>query len=293
MNPSPLPASDIEPLDRLARFSWDWAPRLCQPDHGCEDYHRSWSLVRLLELGGAMPAGVPFFHRELGALARAGRRRVLVSGGADTGVTTVVVSACRAAGVDPDIVFADRCETTCLQNHLLSRELGLSFDIRQGDIRTIDCAPVDAIVAHSFLPFFEEPFRQQVIEAWARVIRPGGTLLISNAIADDESQWAPIRDPGKIEARRQTLEQAAMRAGYEAPTAALMSTTAARFWKATRMRPPALTQASLCAGLDRAGFEVRAFDPRVRALSEGPSAMVFPGADKRRRAEVVAVRREG
>ncbi|HWS75504.1 MAG TPA: hypothetical protein VN324_10230 [Quisquiliibacterium sp.] len=97
MSSSSLPASSFEPLDRLARFSWDWAPALCQPGHGCQDYHRSWSLVRLLELGGAMPAGVAFFQRELGALAKAGRRRVLVSGGADTGLMAVVVSAYRAA----------------------------------------------------------------------------------------------------------------------------------------------------------------------------------------------------
>jgi hypothetical protein len=36
---------------------------------------------------------------------------------------------------------------------------------------------------------------------------------------------------------------------------------------------------------------VRAFDARVRARAEGPSAMVFSSADTRPRAEVVAVRR--
>lgn len=291
MSSSSLPASSFEPLDRLARFSWDWAPALCQPGHGCQDYHRSWSLVRLLELGGAMPAGVAFFQRELGALANAGRRRVLVSGGADTGLMAVVVSAYREVGVDPEIVFADRCETTCTQNHLFARELGLEVEIRRCDITAIDCAPVDAIVAHSFLPFFEGPLRQQVVQAWARVMRPGGALLISNAIAEDEAQWAQVRDPEKIEARRRTLEQAAIRAGYDAPTAALMAATAARFWHSSRVRPPALTEANLRAGLGLAGFDVRAFDARVRMPAEGPSAMVFSGADKRPRAEIVAIRR--
>lgn len=291
MRSSQSSACSLEPLERLARFSWDWAPSLCLPAHGCEDYHRAWSLVRLLEMDGAMPAGVPFFQRELSALAQAGGRRVLVSGGADTGLTAVVVSAFRAVGIDPVIVFADRCETPCTQNQLFARELALEIEIRQCDITAIDCAPVDAIVAHSFLPFFEGPLRQQVVEAWARVIRPGGVLLISNAVSKDEAQWAQGRDPEKIEARRHTLQQAAVRVGYDDSMATLMAATAARFWQSVRVRPPALTQANLRAGLELAGFEIRAFDERVRASAEGPYGMVFSGPDKRRRAEVVAIRR--
>jgi SAM-dependent methyltransferase len=291
MSSPALPACPFEPLDRLARFAWDWAPSLCDPSHGCQDYHRAWSLVRLLELGGAMPAGVPFFQRELGTLARAGRRRVLVSGGADTGLMAVVVSAFRAVDVVPEIVFADRCETTCMQNRLFARHLGLDAEIRRCDIVEIDCAPVDAVVAHSFLPFFEGAMRQRVIEAWARVARPGAVVLISNAIGTDESRWTQDRDPEKIEARRQTLEQQAVAAGWDVSTAAKAAETAARFWRSSRVRPPALTEANLRAGLERAGFEVRAFDARVRARAEGPSAMVFSSADTRPRAEVVAVRR--
>lgn len=291
MTSSALPACSFEPLDRLARFAWDWAPSLCDPAHGCQDYHRAWSLVRLLELGGAMPAGLPFFQRELGALARAGRRRVLVSGGADTGLMAVVVSAFRAVDTVPEIVFADRCETTCMQNRLFARHLRLEAEIRRCDIVELDCAPVDAVVAHSFLPFFEGPMRQRVIEAWARVTRPGGAALISNAIGTDESRWTQDRDPAKIEARRLTLERQALASGWDASTATQAAEAAARFWRSSRVRPPALTGANLRDGLERAGFEVRAFDARVRAPGEGPSAMVFSAADSRPRAEVLAVRR--
>ncbi|MBC7604047.1 MAG: hypothetical protein H7255_15480, partial [Ramlibacter sp.] len=144
-------ACAFEPLDRLARFSWDWAPSLCNPAHGCLDYHRSWSLVRLLELGGALPAGLEFFTRELAEIARGPSRRVLVSGGADTGLAAMTIAAFRAEGCDPDLVFVDRCATTARQNALLAAHLGLAMEVQVRDAAEVCCDPVDAVVAHSFL----------------------------------------------------------------------------------------------------------------------------------------------
>lgn len=280
----------FEPLHRLARFSWDWAPALCDPAHGCTDYHRSWSLVRLLELGGALPAGAPFFQRELAPLAQAGQRRVLVSGGADTGVTALVVSAFRAAGTDPEIVFVDRCRTTCAQNELMLRELGLAAEVRVTDARQIDCAPVDAVVAHSFLHLLPAAIRPGVLEAWARVLKPGGRVLMSCGLSDDEGDWVRLKDAAEIEARRGSLARAAAAAGYAAAEAEEIAATAARFWATSPGQAPALTEANLRAAFGRAGLELLSVDRRPLQEARGPIALTTREGSRRRRAEVLGRR---
>lgn len=280
----------FEPLDRLARFSWDWAPALCDPAHGCTDYHRSWSLVRLLELGGALPAGLPFFERELAALAREGRRRVLVCGGADTGVTALAVSAFRAAGVAPDIVFLDRCRTTCAQNELMLRELGLGAEVLVADARDVACAPVDAVVAHSFLHLLPAAVRPGVLQGWARVLKPGGRVLMSCGLSDDEADWVRLKDAGEIGARRDSLAQAADRAGYSPSDAAEIAETAARFWATSPGQAPALTEANLRDAFGRAGLEVLAIDRLPFEEARGPIALTTREGSRRRRAEVLARR---
>lgn len=280
----------FEPLDRLARFSWDWAPALCEPAHGCTDYHRSWSLVRLLELGGALPAGLPFFERELAPLARAGQRRVLVCGGADTGVTALVVSAFRAAGAEPEIVFLDRCRTSCAQNELMLRELGLAAEVLVADARDIACAPVDAVVAHSFLHLLPGPVRPGVLQAWARVLKPGGRVLMSCGLSDDETDWVRLKDAAEIEARRDSLARTASHAGYSSSEAAQIAETAARFWATSPGQAPALTEASLRAAFGRAGLQVLAVDRRPLEEARGPIALTTREGSRRRRAEVLGRR---
>jgi SAM-dependent methyltransferase len=282
---------DFEPLDRLARLAWDWAPALCRPEHGCVDYHRSWSLVRLIELGGALPAGRDFFQRELGALVRAGARRVLVSGGADTGVTSLVVAAFRAMGGQPELVFVDRCETPCVQNLLLARELGLSAEVRPMDAAAIDCAPVDAVVAHSFLHLVPGPDRPGVLQAWARALKEGGRLLMSCRLSDDEADWVRAKDGASIEVRRRSLEQGARRLGY-GDACAEVAATAARFWATSPGQAPALTPANLPRLLEAAGIEMVALSLEGdTGVAPGPLALTTRDGARRRRAEVVAIRR--
>lgn len=279
---------DLEPVERLARFSWDWAPTLCQPEHGCANYHRTWSMVRLLELGGALPAGLDFFRRELGLLADAGKRRVLVSGGADTGVMALVVEAFRAAGVRPRITFVDRCETSCWQNRLFARELGLDADVRCMDAAQVDGEPVDAVVSHSFLHFFEGAKRQEVLRAWAGVLAPGGVILMSTPLAPNDAEWKRIPDPVAIEERRQALEASALRAGWPATRAGQLGSVAVAAWSVSPRRWPALTRESLLLGLAQAGFDLRSID--VAAPVGSPSNLGTPPDKRRERAEVVASR---
>ncbi len=280
---------NFEPLDRLARFSWDWAPALCRPEHGCADYHQTWSMVRLLELGGRLPAGAPFFERELGSIARAGKTRVLVCGGADTGVSALVVNAFKAAGARPRITFVDRCETPCEQNKLMLHELGLDADIRCLDALQIDGDPVSAVVAHSFLQRFAGEERVRLLQAWARVVEPGGVLLLSGSFAPSEEHWDRVIEPEAISERRQRLVASALGAGWQSGAAEELGRRAAASWSNSSRRAPALTQQSLSAGLDAAGFDVsriERFDP-----VESPGNLMTREHKRQARAEIVAVRR--
>jgi SAM-dependent methyltransferase len=286
----PSPACSFEPLDRLARFSWDWAPALCDPAHGCVDYHRSWSLVRLLELEGALPAGLAFLTRELAPLAAKEEPRVLVSGGADTGVCALVLTAMRAHSAVPDIVFADQCRTTCWQNSLFLRELGVRAEVLAMDAARVDCAKVDAVVAHSFLHFLPGPKRYEVLRAWARVLRPGGRVLMSCALSEDESDWVRLKDLQEVDARRNTLEIAAGAAGFEAE-ASEMAETAARFWATSPGKSPALTEANVRRDFADAGLDVVSIGVHSLDGARGPMALTTRETSRRERAEIVAVRR--
>ncbi|HVZ43457.1 MAG TPA: class I SAM-dependent methyltransferase [Ramlibacter sp.] len=285
-------ACDFEPLERLARFAWDWAPALCDPAHGCLDYHRSWSLVRLLELGGAVPSGSAFFQREIAALAREGGRRVLISGGADTGVTSLVVDAFRAAQAEPDLVFVDRCRTPCWQNRLFARERGSGWEVLNMDAQDIDCAPVDAVVAHSFLHLLDARVRTGVLAAWARVVKPGGRVLLSCALSAGEDDWVRTKDAELIGERRMSLERAAGAAGFAPAQAREIAAAAARFWATSPGRPPALTRENVRASLQNAGFELVSIDTSPIASVKGPLAVTTRETSPRERAEIVAVRRQ-
>ena len=282
----------VEPLHELAHFAWEAAPRLCDASHQCQDYHRAWSLVRLLVGQGRLPAGVEFFERELARLMRHGARRVLVSGGADSGVAALVLQACRGVGVEPEIVFADRCATACELNRKLADALDARIEIVAGDIRALDIAPVDVVVAHTFLPFFEGDSRQQVLEAWARNGKVGAELLMSNVLKADEADWMGHKDDDAIRLRAEQLEQAALLVGHAPATAREIALTAGRLWRSVPTRPPGLTEANLRAGLERAGFGMISVECSERGAFDGPLSMAhqrFP----RQRAEIRAVRLAG
>jgi ubiquinone/menaquinone biosynthesis C-methylase UbiE len=282
----------IEPLEALALLAWNNAPQWCHPEHGCQDYHRSWGLVRLLLGHGRLPAGEDFFARELTKVVRSGGRRVLVSGGADAGLLTIALKACRAAGTEPELVFADRCATACEVNARMAVAAQANVQIIQGDLCELDIAPVDAVLAHSFLPFFEGDKRQALLEAWTRNCQVGGKVLISNVLKADEADWTTIKDGEALKARAQKLRQALQEAGHLPEVVEEMVSTAERFWKSSPSRPPGLTEANLRIGLERAGFADISIHYSDAGVNDGPIAMVRKRLNGKPRAEISAVKRK-
>ncbi|MBI5278159.1 MAG: class I SAM-dependent methyltransferase [Burkholderiales bacterium] len=285
-------ARAIERLAERARLSWDLAPRLCKPDTGCCNYHRCWSMVRLLGSGGALPGSHEFFIEHIAALAQQGARRVLVSGAADTGLATIVLLASKRAGVPLQVVVAERCETPLLQNRRLADEQGVDAEFHLGDIRDLQCEPVDIVMAHSFLLFFPEPMRQQVIDTWARVCKPGATALLFSHVVEREDQVMLHVDQGNLEERVTNLCNAAMSAGWQESERNDIAASVRRFWTDARKfaAAPSTTAQNLHAGFSKAGFDVLQVEPRQPPSSgNGPVGLgtTMPAT----RAELIARRR--
>jgi len=283
---------EIEPLDRLARFSWDWAPLLCDPDHGCCDYHRCWSSVRLFQKGGALPAGMEFFTQELSSLVEMGNRRILISGAADTGLMALICTIFKELNATPEIVMVDRCRTTVTQNRVMASYLGLEADIRQADITTFDCDPVNAVIAHSFLGFFPEPARQKVIQTWGRVLSPGGKVLMSTSLAQNENVPYPPYDKNRVVASTPELIEKAKEAGMTGEEAEQLGEIAVAMLQKRQGFDPQLTEKFLAQAFSQAGIELTEVNLKEKERL-GPLAAFRLQSDLIKRGEVVGTRKIG
>lgn len=203
-----MSVSWAEPLQELARFSFDFAPHFCDPAHGCTAYHRGWSTVRLVESGGKLPAGFEFFRQELldlAALRGSGRLRVMLSGAADTGQAAMVLQALRPEGIEPEFVIVDRCRTPLEQHGLFLRLRNVTAEYLQADAVEVTAAPVDAILAHSFIGFIPEPRREALFRNWNRLLASDGRVLLSERLLQPGTdQRSPI-SPEERTSRRGRL----------------------------------------------------------------------------------------
>lgn len=283
---------ESEPLDSLAPFSWQNAPHLCDPAHGCTDYHRAWSLVRWMDLSGQPPAGRAFFAHWLDRLNASGRRRVLVSGGADAGLTAMVLDIFRGLREVPDLSFVDRCETPVRQNRLLAAHHGIRISTHTGNILDYAAEPFDAILAHSFLYFFSEEDRAALLRHWFSLLAPGGALLISNVVHPHPHAERPARDPDQVASRARLLGEQLARLGWSSAACAEAVGVVTRFWLTPVSRPPYPTQAGIEHLAKAAGFDlISSACLPVSAASAGPLNVQRRGDPAmRQRLELVARR---
>ncbi len=273
-----------EPLEDLARFSFERAADLCADEHGCLAYHRAWSTIRLLLKNGAVPAGMEFFAEGLAQVAVGGRCRVLLSGAADTGLAAMVLGALARNGLQGDLVLAERCATPIEQNRRFAAQLGRTIEVHQGNILDLECAPVDAVVAHSFLNFLPATLRPALVATWARVLRPGGLLLLHQKLGD--LVWHA--DATAISASRQRFEAAARARGDMPETVQEIGAAGEAFW----MRPretPSTSEADLRDMLARAGLECVSVEGLEQLSIRSPSHV--PGVSPKIAQSLVVARR--
>ncbi|WP_132463789.1 class I SAM-dependent methyltransferase [Rhodovulum marinum] len=273
-----------EPLDDLARFSFEHAGNLCEKEHGCLAYHRAWSVIRLLLRNGAVPAGTDFFAEGLARAAVDGRCRVLLSGAADSGLAAMVLGALARCGLSGELVLAERCATPIEQNRRLAAHLGRGIELHHGNILDLDCAAVDAVVAHSFLNFLPAELRPDLVATWARVLRPGGLLLLHQKLGD--LVWH--LDAAALQANRQRLEAAALARGYRPETVQAIGTAGHAFWTRPRVTP-STRDSELREMLARSGLECLSVNGLDRLSVQSPSYV--PGISPEIRQSLIVARR--
>jgi SAM-dependent methyltransferase len=185
-----------EPLELLANFSFENAPRLCKPEHGCLPYHQAWTTLRWIRGEGRLPAESDFFVSQFRKHTRGEHPRILISGSADSGLVAVVLSAYWGSAVRPKLVLVDLCETVIEQVRLYSREVGFEIELHAQDILGADIEPVDFIFAHNFVRFLPKEKRPNLFQLWCRLLKPDGKLMnLSNVEPDhDPAAWSASAD---------------------------------------------------------------------------------------------------
>ena len=277
-----------EGLARLARFAFEWSGTLCQAEHGCESYHRMWSAVRLIEAGGALPAGEAFMTARLPEFARNGSVRILLSGTADTGLLALMHRAALANGIGASFTVIDRCQTPLEQCRLY----GLAHDLEVVTIRQtpdqIAASDHDLVVAHSFLSFIPPPARAGVLAGWARALRKGGGVLLSQRLVAEGDAYARKRPVSQLASRRAALS-AALERNNPLPAAPEKILDAAEAMWTNAMGGNGISQTELAALAEGAGLELQSVTLDTGQDSVSPFALKEQ-AVKRARAEIVLVK---
>ena len=279
-----------EPLLELGRFAYEMADQLCDAGAGCVDYHRVWSMVRLMESDGALPAGQEFFDAELPKAARDGEARVILSGAADTGLMALAVNACHLAGIKPRIVMTDRCRTPLAQGEIFANQIGVDFQSVQTDIIDLSVPPADAILAHSFLAFIPHQARADVFASWARNLRTGGRVLMSQRLVPEGEVYTRKRPPEKIAERREQLAEVFDRLRPVNGSPADFLEAAERLWTHS-FGGNGVSESQLVELCNATGFRMDkvVYDDGARSVS--PFALPSEAA-KRKRAGIVLIKED-
>jgi len=211
--------------------------------------------------------------------------RVLLSASADTGLTGIVLRALRPAGIEPQIVLIDRCETTLQQNRLFAQAADFELETHRGDILDLRCAPADAILSHSFFSFVPRLDRPALARSWAELLVPGGVVLASQRItAPGKEKPFPMRAPD-VSDRLARLGASARAAGCSETQAGDICQAGAALW-AMHKRGNQSHEDELRGLFADAGIPVEAFDYGAAEPSVSPFPMPKE-AVKNPRAEIV------
>lgn len=278
--------ANIEPLSELAWLAFENAGELCDPSIGCKDYHRFWSMVRLLDLDGRLPRGLSFFAKHLAELKdRNGRLNVVLAGAADTGLAALIAAAAAESGASASILVVDRCRTPLLLNRRFAERSGLDIQTRQGTLDDMAADSMDAVITHNVMGFNAEPDRAAILKSAARSLRPGGRVLSIEFLSDVR----PPRSADETAALRDGLEAKLRDTDMAADLVVSLLDAAQAYWSTDLTKGP-YPEAVFRAHLESAQLDLLSLDYSGDTGRASPRTQ--PGINKaRKHAYIVAERR--
>lgn len=168
-------------LAALARQQFITAHSSCGD---CLPYHALWPYLRLTGRVGGVEADQHYLTPLLREVLGCTRRRVLIAGSADTGVTALVHHAAGLTAGLHDITVVDRCDTPLAACRQYGLAHGLRITTVQSDLRALAVhETADVIVGHSILPFLDADGRHAVLCRLQDALAPGGRMVLTTRLA--------------------------------------------------------------------------------------------------------------
>lgn len=282
----------MEDLNAVARHAFLAVADHCSLGNTCIDYHRIWPLARIANLNGPTLSGHQFFELQLKQIGIENPApRILVSGGADTGVLALAMSAFIGSAINPYVIFVDRCKTPVLLNQELIDRNTVSGCAIASNIFDIDIDAVDVIVAHSFLLYIEKQNVQNLFGKWASLLKPGGKLLLSNMVGAVRGQDMSVTEAQLARQEIQRIVKAATNLGFGDEDLKSIKESCARIFSKKLTDHPLLTIDQIKQALKVANFELLVLSQHDRSQlnQRGPlsQAMNYSGL----RVEICAVKK--
>ncbi len=190
MTRAALPLSPAQRLDEgllaAAPRAFELAHELCVD---CQRYHALRPYLRLSGEQRGVDTDWDVMEPLLAAEIAGGRRRVLIVGSGDTGITNLVLSAARGTPVAVTVI--DRCATPLVLIHEMAARHGLRVRTLQKDLRQIGMpGAFDLVVGHHVIPFLPPAGRLALLEGAREALAPNGRLVM----ATRDAKWRSLRE---------------------------------------------------------------------------------------------------
>lgn len=301
MNPILSTYDDTPPLWRSLWAARGLALDRCPHAVGgnCDWYHGTWPFLRALGLIKRAGGQADFLDGAIdAAIDRGGTRRVLISGAADDEMGAIVQSAFRRRDSALDLTVLDRCPTPLARTRLRLKHEGKEND--EGTQLTTVSAdilgyeslqPFDLLLANSFLGYFPRATWPTLFDRWAKLLRPGGLLALSQRLRPDAPEGPTGFDAESAQAFCSSARRAAeLRQDELGIEPAHIERWVADY--ASRLQTWALRDADeVRAPLRAAGFEIERLEISSFAGLPGMTSMQGPtSANPADYLRVVAVR---
>lgn len=182
-----------EPLVLSADLMHGVGGVLCASDHvdrsSCSWYHGAWQYLRLLDMVSTPTWHRSFYDRAIGdAIESPDDPRVLITGTADYSMFAYVDHALRKRESNGEITVLDLCATPLFACQWYAKRVGRAIQTVQQDLfdpqLKLEDGSFDLVCTDAFLTRFTPAEAKDVIEAWWRLLRPGGHVVTTVRLHD-------------------------------------------------------------------------------------------------------------